>query len=96
MGDTMATRVHIVLPGETLVELDQTVGKRHRSEFVAEAVREKLLRLRHVRAVQEAISTLPSDEIPGWNSPEEVSAWLRDSRQRDVERLKQESHWSEA
>lgn len=93
----MSTRVRIVLPDETLAELDQVAGKRHRSEFVAEAVREKLIRVRQIRAVQETIAVLPGDDMPAWSSPEEVMAWLRASRQRDVERLSHGlTHWSEA
>ena len=84
----MSTRVRIVLPDETLAELDQVAGKRHRSEFVAEAIHEKLVRLRHVRARQEAAGLVLGD-IPVWTSPEDVTAWLRASRQRDIEQLNQ-------
>lgn len=80
----MSTRVHIVLPDDTLAELDQVAGRRHRSAFIAEAIREKLQRERQAAA---RISAVALDEIPVWSSPEEVTAWLRASRQRDVERL---------
>ena len=92
----MSTRVRIVLPDETLAELDQVAGKRHRSEFVAEAVYEKLVRLRQVRAIQETTGLVAGD-IPAWSSPEDVTAWLRASRQRDIEQLNQSiSPWPEA
>jgi hypothetical protein len=84
--DAMNSRARVVLPDDLLVELDQTVGASRRAEFVADAVREKLLRVRQMRHVQETIGILP-DDIPGWVHPEEVTAWLRESRQRDVERI---------
>ncbi|HEX5163997.1 MAG TPA: ribbon-helix-helix domain-containing protein [Thermomicrobiales bacterium] len=90
----MSTRVSIVLPDEVLAELDQIAGKRHRSEFIAEAIREKLNLARRTRAVRETVAILPGDEIPVWHSAEEVSAWLRASRQRDVERLTPQEHTS--
>ena len=92
----MANRARIVLPDDLLSELDQAVGSSRRTDFVVEAVREKLLRLRQIRHVQEATGILP-DDIPGWVDPEDVSAWLRESRQRDIERLSRaRSHWVDA
>ena len=92
----MANRARIVLPDDLLTDLDQAVGPNRRNEFIVEAVREKLLRLRHIRHVQEATGILPED-IPGWIDPDEISAWLRESRQRDVERLtRTQTHWNEA
>jgi len=92
----MADRARIVLPDDLLSELDQAVGTSRRAEFVAEAVREKLLRLRQIRHVQEATGLLP-DDIPGWVDPEDVSAWLSESRQRDIERLtRTRAHWADA
>ena len=84
----MSTRVRIVLPDELLAEVDQVAGKRHRSAFVAEAIQERLVRLRHASAGQQATGLAP-DSIPVWSGPEDVSAWLRASRQRDIERLNQ-------
>lgn len=96
MGDTMTDRAHIVLPDDLLAELAQAVGPNRQSEFIADAVREKLQRLRQLRAVRELAATT-SDDMPGWTSAEEVSAWLRDSRQSDIERLTREiTYWSEA
>ncbi|HYI13927.1 MAG TPA: ribbon-helix-helix domain-containing protein [Thermomicrobiales bacterium] len=92
----MSTRVRIVLPDETLAELDQVVGKRHRSAFVAEAVQEKLVRLRQHHAMQGPAGRVAGD-IPAWSGPEDVTAWLRASRQQDIELLNQSlASWTEA
>ena len=96
MGDTMTNRAHIVLPDDLQAELDEAVGPNRQSEFIADAIREKLQRLRQIRAVRELAETT-SDDIPGWTSAEEVSAWLRASREGDIERLTREiTYWSEA
>jgi metal-responsive CopG/Arc/MetJ family transcriptional regulator len=39
----VAMRIHILLPDDLMSELDELVGPRGRSRFVAEALRERLL-----------------------------------------------------
>jgi hypothetical protein len=65
---------------DLLEEVDKFVGPRRRSEFLTEAAAEKLKREKILQAVQEA-ARLPADrDIPGWETPEAVSKWVRDIR----------------
>jgi hypothetical protein len=74
------TRTHLIAPKELIEKVDRLVGPRRRSEFIASAVDEKLRREQLLQAVQEA-AKLPADRgIPGWETPEAVSQWVRDIR----------------
>jgi metal-responsive CopG/Arc/MetJ family transcriptional regulator len=80
-------RTHIVLSDKLIEEIDSVVGKRKRSRFVEEAIREKLKRGSLLKVLKETAGVLPFEEYPEWGTPEKTAAWIRESRQRDSERL---------
>ena len=49
-----ARRMHVVLAEDLVSEIDHLVGKRLRSEFLAEAASRELLRQKQLRALQQA------------------------------------------
>lgn len=79
----MATRAHVVLPEDVIVELDELVGPRGRSQYITEAVREKLLRERQRRALLETAGILADEDIPEWATPELTSDWINRGRRDD-------------
>ena len=80
-------RTHVILPSDLIEEVDELVGRRGRSKFFAEAVEEKLTRLRLARAARKAVGSLADVDIPGWESSESAAEWVRTSRKVDDERL---------
>ena len=80
--DDERVRAHVVMPRELVKEVDDLVGHRRRSEFMTEAVREKLLRARRDKVLRETAGALTGD-YPEWETPEKVSAWVRKSREHD-------------
>jgi hypothetical protein len=82
-----AVRTHVVLPKDLVDELNELVGPRRRSEFIAEAAKEKLDRLKRVRAFDRVVGSLADVDIPGWETPEAAAEWVRASRRLDSERL---------
>lgn len=79
-------RAHVVMPDDLVAAVDELVGARKRSEFVVDAVREKLAR-EHLRVVaHEMVGSLRDEHIPGWETPEAASAWVRKSREESDER----------
>ena len=82
-----AVRTHVVLPKELVDELDKLVGPRKRSEFITEATEEKLRKLKLMQAAKEFRGSLAEVDIPGWETPEAVSEWVRASRRLDDQRL---------
>ena len=49
-----ARRTHVVLAHDLVSEIDRLVGKRQRSEFLAEAASRELLRQKQLRALHHA------------------------------------------
>lgn len=85
-------RTHVVLSDKLLEQIDGIVGKRKRSHFVEEAIREKLKRGALLTALNETAGILSSEEYPEWDTPDKAAAWVSGSRQRDVERLPRPRH----
>jgi predicted transcriptional regulator len=78
-----AFRTHIVLPREVVDDVDRLVGHRRRSQFMAEAVQEKLRREKLSAALAATAGALKDVDISHWATPEETSAWVRGLRQED-------------
>jgi hypothetical protein len=78
-------RAQVPTPRDTLEEIDRMVGRRGRGQFLTEAVDEKLRRLQMAEAVSKVSGVLANVDTPGWNTPEEVLAWVHAQR-RDRER----------
>lgn len=70
-------RAHVVMPQEVIEEVDVRVGPRHRSEFILDAVREQLRRLRRVEAFDRAVGSSREGGIREWDTPESTEAWVR-------------------
>lgn len=85
-------RTHVVIPRELVESVDEIVGARHRSEFFVEAVAEKLCRIKLLRAAKEVAGSLKDVDIPGWETPESASAWVRKIREEADRRL--EEKWN--
>ena len=80
-------RTHVILPDRLIEEVDEVVGKRKRSHFVEEAIREKLKRGALMKALRETAGVLSPEEYPEWETPAKTAAWVRESRRRDAVRL---------
>jgi metal-responsive CopG/Arc/MetJ family transcriptional regulator len=79
----MATRAHVVLPDDLIAELDEVVGPRGRSEYIADALREKLLRERQRQALIASAGILADEDIPEWETSEAVIEWVSRGRKDD-------------
>jgi predicted transcriptional regulator len=84
-----AVRTHIVVSRDLLDAIDRAAGRRRRSEFIAEALREKLTRLVQRQAFNAATGILADADYPEWETPEKTSAWVRSLR-ADDERSRRE------
>jgi hypothetical protein len=65
---------------DLLSEIDMLVGRRQRSEFIQEAIEEKLGRRRRLEAFDRVVSSLQDVDIPGWETPESAAEWVHDLR----------------
>lgn len=80
-------RAHIVVPEDLVREVDRVAGKRRRSRFVEEAIREKLSRQALSAALAESAGVLSPADYPEWDTPEKVSGWVKVGREEDEARL---------
>ena len=82
-------RAHVILPDELIDKVDEVVGKRRRSRFVEEAIKEKLRRDALLAALEETAGVLASADQPEWATSDKVAQWVRESRRGDERRLKE-------
>lgn len=73
-------RAHVVLPAELLREIDARVGQRRRSEFIQDAIEEKLNLLERVEAFRRVAGSIADGEVPEWETRESTEEWLRELR----------------
>ena len=78
-------RTHVVFPKDLLAAVDRLVGRRKRSAFLTAAVAEKVERERLGRALEVTAGFLAEDAHAEWETPEQVSAWVRGLRAVDNE-----------
>jgi len=82
-------RTHVVLPAAVVVEVDRLVGKRRRSEFIAEAVERGLAAARRKAAAERIAAEAAAGSRGGpaaWDTDEDASAWVRQLRQTESPR----------
>ena len=80
-------RTHLILPEDLVNRIDEVVGKRKRSRFVEEAVREKLRKDTLIAALEKTAGVLAKGGPSEWATPEDAAAWVRDTRRHSDERL---------
>ena len=73
-------RTHVILPEDLVEAIDKEAGKGKRSQFIEEAIREKL-RIDALRAALEATAGAFSASEPSpWDNPKTVASRLHYSR----------------
>jgi hypothetical protein len=77
---THVVRTHFIAPKHLIEETDRLVGSRRRSQFITDAVAEKLKREKLLRLTREVMKLPPAEVIPEWDTPESASKWVHDGR----------------
>ena len=84
---TAQVEVPLFIPEEILNEIDRLVGKRKRSEFIAEATRKELKRLKLQNALENAAGAWKDEDHPDIVQ-KGTYKWVRDLREESEKRLK--------
>ncbi|MCH8893275.1 MAG: ribbon-helix-helix protein, CopG family [Chloroflexi bacterium] len=80
-------RTHVILPEDLVRSVDALAGKGKRSQFIEEAIREKV-RIDTLRAALEATAgILSAEDHPEWATSEKVASWVRESRKQSDKRI---------
>lgn len=82
-------RTHVIMPKKILAALDKTIGKRKRSQFIAQAAQEKLERLTLLKAARDAAGILENAPIPDWETSKSSRAWVKKLRHESDKRVSQ-------
>jgi hypothetical protein len=77
-------RVHLSLEDSLVEEIDQRVGPRQRSSYIAEAVAQRLDRERRWAKIWSAVGSI-SDTGHDWD--EDPAAWVHEQRRADPRRV---------
>ncbi len=75
-------RTHLILPQEMVKEVDELVGKRKRSKFVEEAVREKLRKETLLAAIRATAGIFSDQDHPEWATSEKAAEWVHNLRNK--------------
>lgn len=78
-----AIRTHVLVPRDVVEAVDRVAGRRKRSEFVTEALREKLTRELQKEALAATAGALAGADYPAWSTPEKTSEWVHAMRRKD-------------
>ncbi len=81
-------RTHVIISDELIKKVDSLVGKRRRSRFVEEVIRERIKRETLLESLKETSAALSVEEHPEWETPEKVARWVQVTRQQDDKRIK--------
>ncbi len=77
-------RAHIIVTEELVNSVDRLVGPRSRSKFFAEAVTEKLIRIKRAKIARRLVGSLADTTIPGWETSKKAAEWVHSSRVKDA------------
>jgi hypothetical protein len=84
----MSTRINVMLPDDLLDQLREFVPERKRSEFIAQATRDRLRRERQRQAFIEAAGSWNEPSQARFDTEEGIRDYLEEVRQPGVERRK--------
>lgn len=87
----MATikRTHVLIPEDVTRAIDKLAGQRKRSKFITEAVKEKLSRIKLLKALEETAGAIKSENHPEWKTSKDVAKWVTTLRKENEKRLKE-------
>ncbi len=85
----MKSKLHFTCSPDIVQELDVFVGKRGRSKFITEAIKEKISKEKFSFAVSECAGAWSSENHPGLNSTKKITDYINKIREDSEKRLKE-------
>jgi hypothetical protein len=80
-----ARRTHIIIPEPIITEIDRLVGKRGRSEFLAQAAERELRRLQQIRALENIAGAWKDEDHPELQAG--AVRWVKELRKESERRM---------
>ena len=80
-------RTHVILPEDLVKSVDALAGKGKRSQFIEDAIREKVRIDTLLAALKATAGIFSAEDHPEWETSAKVAAWVRESRQQSDKRI---------
>lgn len=77
---TDAQKITVTIPSALLNRLNESIPKRQRSEFIVEAIEERLALEEQYVAIEEAAGAWTDEHHPEMRSEEDIDNWLIEFR----------------
>ena len=74
-------RMHVVIPEDTVRAIDSMVGKRQRSQFIAQVLKERLQQLRIIKAIDKAAGAWKNEDHPELAGRNGTKKWIKNLRE---------------
>lgn len=74
---TNVSRINITLPTDLAEDLRKTISSRERSKVIAEAVKEKIARIKREKSLKKLKGMWTKAGGPDFKADKEVTAWRR-------------------
>ena len=87
MSSNLNQRTHVILPVDLVTDIDKLVGKRGRSEFIAEAARDEIQRRQQRNALRAAEGAWKGEDHP--ELKDGAAAWVGQMRAESGKRFEE-------
>ena len=77
---TDAQKITVTIPGALLNRLNESIPKRQRSEFIVEAIEERLALEEQYAAIEEAAGAWTDEHHPDLRNEDDIDNWLIEFR----------------
>ena len=85
-------RTNVILPKKIVKEIDNIVGRRKRSDFLTEAAREKLEKIRFEEALEKTFGSWKDEDYPDLKSTGDIRQFLKTMREETDKKLQKKVH----
>jgi hypothetical protein len=89
MSTSSQKRTHVVLPTDLVAKIDEWVGARGRSKFIAEAAEHRLQIERQKRALEIGFGAWKDEDHPELQVPDGAAGWVRRMRDEETQRFEE-------
>lgn len=80
LHEPVARKITVSVPQDLLNRLDHVISSRQRSNFIVEAIEERLALLEQVAVIEESAGSWRDEDYPALKKDNDIDNWLSDLR----------------
>jgi len=85
---SIKARAHVIIEEDIVKEIDRLVGKKKRSNFISEATKKELKRIKQLSLIKNLKGTWKDEDHPELAGKEGTHKWVRRLRGEDEKALR--------